>query len=105
MAMAPFGSTNMAQCFRRNTWPVKNTGIYIAALLLFLGGVGYLAYSGFSENSVYFLNVSEAKAATPALINSWRRVFWHSGRRGHWRTAPGVSFRLEDKDNASQTIK
>ncbi|HZF60725.1 MAG TPA: cytochrome c maturation protein CcmE, partial [Desulfovibrio sp.] len=24
----------------------KNTGIYIAALLLFLGGVGYLAYSG-----------------------------------------------------------
>jgi CcmE. len=46
----------------------KNTGIYIAALLLFLGGVGYLAYSGFSENSVYFLNVSEAKAATPEKL-------------------------------------
>ena len=30
--------------------------VYLVALLLFLGGVGYLAYSGFSENSVYFLN-------------------------------------------------
>ena len=38
--------------------------VYLVALLLFLGGVGYLAYSGFSENSVYFLNVSEA-LATP----------------------------------------
>ena len=27
--------------------------VYLVALLLFLGGVGYLAYSGFSENSVY----------------------------------------------------
>ena len=34
----------------------KNTSIYVAALFLFLGGVGYLVYSGFSENSVYFLN-------------------------------------------------
>lgn len=39
--------------------------VYLVALLLFLGGVGYLAYSGFSENSVYFLNVSEA-LATPS---------------------------------------
>lgn len=48
----------------------KNTGIYVAALLLFLGGVGYLTYSGFAENSVYFLNVSEARAATPEKLTA-----------------------------------
>lgn len=44
------------------------------ALLLFLGGVGYLAYSGFSENSVYFLNVSEA-LATPSDKLKAARLF------------------------------
>ncbi|MBQ3059038.1 MAG: cytochrome c maturation protein CcmE [Desulfovibrio sp.] len=83
----------------------KNTSIYIVALLLFLGGVGYLAYSGITENSVYFLNVAEAKAATPDRLNAARLfgtvagagIEKHSG-------APGVTFQLEDKDNASQTI-
>ena len=83
----------------------KNTSIYIAALLLFLGGVGYLTYSGLTENSVYFLNVSEAKAATPDKLNAARLfgtvagagIEKHSG-------SPGVTFHLEDKDNASQTI-
>ena len=84
----------------------KNTGIYIAALLLFLGGVGYLAYSGFSENSVYFLNVSEAKAATPDKLVA-ARLFGTVAEEGieKHRGAPGVNFRLEDKDNASQTIQ
>ena len=84
----------------------KNTGIYIAALLLFLGGVGYLAYSGFSENSVYFLNVSEAKASTPEKLVA-ARLFGTVAEEGieKHRGAPGVSFRLEDKDNASQTIE
>ena len=44
----------------------KNTIIYLVAALLFLGGVGYLVYSGLSESSVYFLNVSEAQAADQA---------------------------------------
>ncbi len=69
--MAPFGQHKHGPMFQEKRMArKKNTGIYIAALLLFLGGVGYLAYSGFSENSVYFLNVSEAKAATPALSNT-----------------------------------
>lgn len=83
----------------------KNTSIYVAALLLFLGGVGYLAYSGFSENSVYFLNVAEAKAATPDKLTA-ARLFGTVASRGieKHRGGPGVTFNLEDKDNASQTI-
>ncbi|MBS6828692.1 MAG: cytochrome c maturation protein CcmE [Desulfovibrio sp.] len=83
----------------------KNTSIYVAALLLFLGGVGYLAYSGFSENSVYFLNVAEAKAATPDKLTA-ARLFGTVASRGieKHRGGPGVTFSLEDKDNASQTI-
>lgn len=83
----------------------KNTSIYVAALLLFLGGVGYLAYSGFSENSVYFLNVAEAKAATPDKLTA-ARLFGTVASRGieKHRGGPGVTFSLEDRDNASQTI-
>ncbi|MCD7984840.1 MAG: cytochrome c maturation protein CcmE, partial [Desulfovibrio sp.] len=83
----------------------KNTSIYVAALLLFLGGVGYLVYSGFSENSVYFLNVAEAKAATPDKLTA-ARLFGTVASQGieKHRNGPGVTFSLEDKDNASQTI-
>ena len=83
----------------------KNTSIYIVALLLFLGGVGYLAYSGFSENSVYFLNVSEARASTPDKLNA-ARLFGTVAADGIEKapSGSGVNFLLEDKDNASQTI-
>ena len=106
-AMAPFGQHKHGSMFQEKRMArKKNTGIYIAALLLFLGGVGYLAYSGFSENSVYFLNVSEAKAATPDKLVA-ARLFGTVAEEGieKHRGAPGVSFRLEDKDNASQTIE
>ena len=105
--MAPFGQHKHGPMFQEKRMArKKNTGIYIAALLLFLGGVGYLAYSGFSENSVYFLNVSEAKAATPDKLVA-ARLFGTVAEEGieKHRGAPGVSFRLEDKDNASQTIE
>lgn len=84
----------------------KNTCIYLAALLLFLGGVGYLVFSGFSENSVYFLNVAEAKAASPDKLIS-ARLFGTVAGEGieKHRDRPGVSFRLEDKDNVSQIIE
>lgn len=83
----------------------KNTGIYMVALLLFLGGVGYLAYSGFSENSVYFLNVSEARASTPDKLTA-ARLFGTVAADGIEKgsSGSGVNFLLEDKDNASQTI-
>ena len=84
----------------------KNTSIYVAALFLFLGGVGYLVYSGFSENSVYFLNVAEAKAATPDKLTA-ARLFGTVASRGieKHRGGPGVTFSLEDKDNASQIVE
>ena len=40
----------------------KSLPVYALAFCLFLGGVGYMVWAGLSENSVYFLNVSEALA-------------------------------------------
>ncbi|MDR2573924.1 MAG: cytochrome c maturation protein CcmE [Desulfovibrio sp.] len=83
----------------------KSTHLYLMAFLFFIGGVGYLCYSGLSENSIYFLNVAEAKAASPdKLVNA--RLFGTvavDGLEKHANGA-GVLFRLEDKDNATQTI-
>ena len=80
----------------------NSTVLYVAAFLLFLGGVGFLAYTGFAENSVYFLNVAEARAATRDKLTA-ARIFGTVARDGIEKTAgaPGVSFRLEDKDNAA----
>ena len=86
--------------------PQKNTrSLYVLALLLFLTGVGYLCYSGFTEANVYFLNVAEAKAAAPEQLLS-ARLFGtvasqHLETLGDGR---GVAFLLEDKDNARLTI-
>ena len=79
--------------------------LYIAALALFLLGVGYLMYSGITENSVYFLNVSEALAVQQEKLTSVR-LFGTVAERD---LAPlegslGVRFRLEDKDNKAQSI-
>ncbi len=40
----------------------SSKAVYAVALILFLGGLGYLIFSGLTEDSVYFLNVSEALA-------------------------------------------
>lgn len=40
----------------------SNKAVYTVALVLFLGGLGYLIFSGLTQDSVYFLNVSEALA-------------------------------------------
>ena len=76
--------------------------VYLVALLLFLGGVGYLAYSGFSENSVYFLNVSEA-LATPSDKLKAARLFGTVAEDGLSRSETGrdVKFRLEDQENTA----
>ena len=62
--------------------------VYLVALILFLGGVGYLAYSGFSENSVYFLNVSEA-LATPSDKLKAARLFGTVAEDGLSRSETG----------------
>ncbi|MDR2820395.1 MAG: cytochrome c maturation protein CcmE [Desulfovibrio sp.] len=83
----------------------KSTPLYLIAFLLFLGGTGYLCYSGFSENSIYFLNVSEARAASPDKLANVR-LFGTVAADGVEKHAsgPGIVFRLEDKDNAAQAI-
>ena len=79
--------------------------MYLVALLLFLGGVGYLAYSGFYENSVYFLNVSEA-LATPADKLKAARLFGTVAEAGLSRSQDGrtVRFKLEDQASPAKTL-
>ena len=83
----------------------KNTCTYLIEGLLFLGGVGYLAYSGLSEGSVYFLNVSEAHAASPDKLRA-ARLFGTVAASGISKpeNGPGVDFLLEDKDNPALTM-
>ena len=83
----------------------KNTGLYLGALIIFLAGVGYLMFSGISENSVYFLNVSEALAMPADKLRS-ARLFGTVKGDGIARLegGPGVKFQLEDKDNVGQTL-
>ncbi len=82
-----------------------NTSIYIAALILLLAGVGALLYTGFSEGSVYFLNVKEALAMPPEKLASARLFGTVSGQELA-RTEDGrtVTFRLVDKDSPSHTL-
>ena len=82
-----------------------NKSIYIAALLLFLGGVGYLAYTGFSENSVYFLDVSEALTAPSQQLQS-ARLFGTVSEEGLSKADSGrtVRFRLQDQHNPQDAV-
>lgn len=50
----------------------SNKIVYAVALTLFLGGLGYLIFSGLTEDSVYFLNVSEALAEDRTQIGNAR---------------------------------
>lgn len=77
----------------------------VLAGLLFLGGIGWLLYSGLSENSIYFLNVSEARAATVENLRA-ARLFGTVAPEGISNAAdgPGVSFLLQDKDDPRQTM-
>ena len=79
--------------------------LYIAALLCFLSGLGYLLYTGFTENSVYFLNVSEALAAPQEKLGAVR-LFGTVSERDLVPAddSLGVRFRLEDTANKSQSI-
>ncbi|MDR3641875.1 MAG: cytochrome c maturation protein CcmE [Humidesulfovibrio sp.] len=81
-------------------------GIYIAALVLFLGGVGYLVATGVTKDSVYFLNVGEALATDTAKLKQ-ARLFGNVAAAGiePMQPGPGVSFTLLDKDNPSETLR
>jgi len=79
--------------------------LYIAALVLFLSGVGWLMYSGLTEDSLYFLNVSEALAAPQEKLTA-ARLFGTVAEQdlAPLDGSPGVRFRLEDKNDKGQTI-
>ena len=81
----------------------KNTGIYAFAFFLFAGALGYLCYAGFTENSVYFLNVSEARAAAPEKLKQARLFGVVDGQELDKRLN-AVAFRLLDKDDESMMI-
>ncbi len=83
----------------------NSTPTYVIALLLFLSGAGYLVYSGLSENSIYFLNVSEALAAESSKLKAARLFGTVAAEDITSATGgPGVDFRLVDAENTSQTL-
>jgi cytochrome c-type biogenesis protein CcmE len=79
---------------------------YLAAVALVAAGVGYLIFSGLSQNSVYFLNVSEA-LAMPAEKLTQARLFGMVAAENVVRdpSALGVAFDVQDKDDPSKSIR
>jgi len=85
---------------RKSSFPV-----YIAALIFFVGGIGYLAWAGFSEHSVYHLHVSEALAMPSEQVQA-ARLFGVVDADGISRPADGlgVRFLLLDAEKPDQTL-
>lgn len=83
----------------------KSRSPYIAALVLFLVGIGYIVISGISENSVYFLDVSEA-LAMPADELKAARLFGTVKDSEIYNEGQGVAvrFMLEDQSNKQQIL-
>lgn len=80
--------------------------IYLVAVLLLGTGVGYLLFSGLSQNSVYFLNVSEA-LAMPSEKLSQARLFGTVSEKDLVRdpSSMGVTFLALDKDDPAKSIR
>ena len=79
---------------------------YLVALVLFVGGLGALVATGFSQGSVYFLNVSEALAKDVSSTQNVRlfgRVMPADLRYSEERTS--VEFTVADKMDRSQTVR
>jgi cytochrome c-type biogenesis protein CcmE len=83
----------------------NNKFVYIAAFALLAGGLGFLLFSGLSENSVYFLNVAEALAVEPVKLESARLFGKVDGDSVSDVTpGPGVKFKLIDKDDPAKSL-
>ncbi len=79
--------------------------IYIVALLLFIFGVGYMVWSGISQNSVYFLNVSEALAMDQNELKSARLFGTVSNNNLELpKSRQEVKFQLIDAENNNNYI-
>lgn len=84
----------------------KQKWVYLVAALLTGAGVGYLIMSGLSQNSMYFLNVSEA-LAMPAEKLAQVRLFGSVSEQDLVRDQQslGVDFYVLDKDNPDAAIR
>ncbi len=83
----------------------KSSSLYVVALLLFLSGAGFLVYSGLTENSIYFLHISEALAVENDKLKA-ARLFGvvHDKDIVFADGKPGVSFHLVDLENTSKSL-
>lgn len=86
----------------------KNSkSMYLVVLLLFVGGVGYLLFSGLSQNSVYFVDVAEAMEMTPEKLGS-ARLFGTVKAEGITRLSTeerqGVRFFLVDQHDKEKAM-
>lgn len=80
--------------------------VYIAAFVLFAAGLGYLLFTGMSQDSVYFLNVSEALAMEPEQRSQARLFGTVADDRIERKSGSlGVAFDLQDKDNVHSVIR
>ena len=80
--------------------------VYAVALFLFLGGLGYLIFSGLTEDSVYFLNVTEAMAQDRTQIGQARlfgKVSPHNLEILDGKL--GADFDLQDKMEADKSLR
>lgn len=85
---------------------IKNSRtVYIIAMLLFVAGIGTLLAAGLRQNSVYFLNVSEA-LAMPAEEMRQVRLFGTVAAEGleFDSQSLGVHFLLADSENPTLRI-
>jgi cytochrome c-type biogenesis protein CcmE len=84
----------------------SNKAVYTVALVLFLGGLGYLIFSGLTEDSVYFLNVSEALAQDRTQIKQ-ARLFGKVSPENLRITEGklGASFDLIDKMESNKNLR
>lgn len=83
----------------------KSLPVYIFALMLLTGAVGFMVWSGLSANSVYFLNVSEA-LAMPSQELQAARLFGTvaEGEIARPDNGLGVRFRLQDAEQPGLVV-
>ena len=83
----------------------KSQSTYIVAFTLFAFGIGYMIWSGISQNGVYFLNVSEALAMESKELGA-ARLFGTVSKNNLLYAEDGLSveFQLIDAQNTNQFI-
>lgn len=81
----------------------NNSLIYALAFICFLGAIGGLCYSGFSDGGTYFLNVGEARSMQPEKLTK-ARLFGLVSRENLVKEAGELFFHLVDKDYANEVI-